>query len=141
MVIDSISDFYSFIIGFIIGILLSFVYDFFKSFRKALKSRIVSVVIEDIIFSFLAAIITFLVLLVRVKGEIRWFVLISELSGFVLYKIYISRYVVNVMYVIIKNLKKHIFIPIKSISGKIIERINDLFDKLFKIFSKKLLKH
>ncbi len=140
MTIDSSSDLLSIIFAVVTGILLSLVYDVFKSIRNTFKSGVASVIIQDIIFSLLAAIITFLLLFIRVKGEIRWFVLISELLSFSLFRIYISKHIVFFLTTVILFIKRMIISPIIKLFLFIQNAANRFFDKIIVIFLKKNLK-
>ena len=137
MIINSTADLYSIFISILFGIAVSLVYDIFKSFRYVFKSGNISIIIQDIFFSVIAGMLTFLLLFLRAKGEIRWFILFFELLGFSVMRIYISKYLVKVISKMINIVNKYVFTPIYHFSNFICNKINDFFDKILK----KSLKH
>lgn len=140
MTIDSLSDVISVFISLLFGAVVSLIYDLFKSYRIAFKSSYAWIVVQDILFSIISAVLTYLLLYICVKGEIRWFVLIFEIIGFALFRNYISKTVVKIIVKINLFIKKAIIMHLKSGISLIENKINGFFDKIFNKISKKSLK-
>ena len=141
MIINSSKDVVSVLIGLIIGMIIAFIYDIFKSFRKVLNSKKIVICFQDIIYSLLISIITFLILFVYEYGQMRWFVLLSQLLGFIFYRVYISLYVIKTITSTLKFLKTKLISPILKISKLFSNCLNLYLDKIFYKISKKFLKH
>ncbi len=69
--------------GFFIGIL----YDIFRALRVLLTNGKKAFLVSDILFSLAAGFLTFLFALARLDGNIRGYVLVGELLGFVIYSV------------------------------------------------------
>lgn len=141
MTIDSLSDVLSVFISLLFGVVISLIYDLFKSYRIAYKSSNVLIIVQDILFSIISAVLTYLLLYICVKGEIRWFVLIFELIGFIIYKIYFSKTIVKFIVNINLFVKKKIIVHLKRSAFFVENKINLFFDKFFNKILKKSLKH
>ena len=76
----------------VLGALLCMFYDVFRAWRRINKSNAVSVAVQDIFFWLISAIVTFLFMLARTCGEIRFFVFAGLISGFVLFRLSLSRF-------------------------------------------------
>ena len=69
--------------GFFIGI----VYDLFRTLRLMLSGGKKAFIVSDILFSLAAGFFTFLFALSRLDGNIRGYVLMGELLGFLVYSV------------------------------------------------------
>lgn len=141
MTIDSASDILSVFISLAFGAFISLIYSFFKAFRLSFKTSNIAVIIEDIIFAIISSVLTFLLLFICVKGEIRWFILIFEFIGFILFKRFLSKYIVKLIVKINLFIKKAVLFNIKTLLLFTENKINSFFDKIFYKNSKKSLKH
>lgn len=74
-----------------LGIILCVCYDVLRAFRRAMGSGAVAIFIGDIFYFIISAFAVFLFLLARTNGEIRGYVLVCALSGFVLCRVTLSR--------------------------------------------------
>ena len=140
MIIDSYSDAISVLVSLVTGFLICFIYDLFKSIRIIYRLKTLTIFIQDILFSVITSIITFLLLFVCVKGEIRLFILFFELTGFLAFRFLVSP--INVKFLNKLNLiiKKRIFKPLNTLYLNLEKLLNTLCDKLFDKFFKKTLK-
>jgi len=126
----------------IFGVIIAFLYDFLKGWRIILKSSAVTVFLQDIIFSFLLGIALFCFFLVTTNGEIRGYIIISSLFGFLLYRISISRFILNVivkLYSILCWLLRYF----KGLLTVFFDKLFAYFEKIFKklgFLLKKVLK-
>lgn len=87
------NQFLTFIYSLILGGLLCPSYDFIRAIRKSGFNSFIAVFFTDIIFWIISAFITFIFLISRTNGEIRGYVLIGILAGFVIFRLTFSRFV------------------------------------------------
>lgn len=87
------------------GVLCTF-YDVLRAIRKAGINSFWSVFLTDIIFWVVSAFVTFIFLISRTNGEIRGYVLIGEIFGFVIFRISISKILFSVFLFLLVNVKK-----------------------------------
>ncbi len=111
------SQLISFLCAVVVGIFLSFYFDFFRTLRRSFKHNKITVFIEDIIFFLVAAFVTFLLLMARCNGEVRTYVIISIILGFIIYRITLSRLLLPVAVFLLK-----FFIKILNKTGSIITK-------------------
>lgn len=78
--------------SFALGALLCVCYDFIRAMRKNGLNSFAAVFFTDIVFWIISGFVTFIFLMSRTNGEIRAYVLVSELLGFVLFRITLSRF-------------------------------------------------
>ena len=76
----------------ILGGILCLFYDFFRGVRRERNCRSAEIFFQDVGYAFVAALLTFCLLLVRCNGEIRGYVLAFEALGFGLFRRFLSRY-------------------------------------------------
>ena len=76
-------------IGF--GSIICLYYDVFRSLRRAVSFSNFAIALQDLFFWILSAFTTFIFLLVRCNGEIRFFVIMGEALGFFLARATISK--------------------------------------------------
>ena len=69
----------------LLGAILGLIYDFFRITRLAFIMPSILVLIEDLLFFLLSSIILFNYLLESSHGQIRYFILIGVVLGWVLY--------------------------------------------------------
>lgn len=89
-----------------LGAMLCAVYDVFRIIRIAFGGKITAVFVEDILFSIIALVLTFIFVVAFNNGELRFFVLIGELLGFVAYYFTLGRLTMSVSKMIISLIKK-----------------------------------
>lgn len=74
-----------------LGGLFCALYDIIRTMRKVCLNSFLAVFFTDIVLWIIYAFLTFIFLISRTNGEVRAYVLIGELAGFVLYRISLSR--------------------------------------------------
>ena len=74
-----------------LGAVLCAFYDIFRAFRKAGADSFISVFIGDIVFWLVSAVAVFLFLIAVTNGEIRGYVILFCIAGFLLYRITIGK--------------------------------------------------
>ncbi len=102
--IDIADQVLTFFLSMLLGAVLCLVYDIMRAVRKFWLNKYWSVFITDIIYWIFSALITFIFLISRTNGEIRGYVFIGELLGFILCRITISRVFFYVMYCFLKKI-------------------------------------
>lgn len=118
-----------------IGIAYGLLFDFHSVLCTGLKSK-VSVFVADVLFFLILSVFEFCFFLARCSGEIRGYVFICQLIGFLIYKKTVSwiiclalQWVRKTVYRVFSTLGRLIFTPIALFFYKISE-------KFFKIFKK-----
>lgn len=133
----------SFCYSLILGILLCILYDLFKAIRINMKLKFICIFISDVLYFIISAFLTFLILLALTNGEIRAFILIGELLGFILCRISISKISYLIFSLIIKaiyKVKKTIYNCFYGAYDIVIDFFILLFNKIY-IFLKIALKN
>ncbi len=102
----------SFVIYVAIGIILGVIFDFFRAFRKSIKHSNIATYIEDIIYVIIAFLIVVVALQIFSDGELRFYIFLGILIGFVIYFVLFSRYLLKAETFILKCLIKIIKYPI-----------------------------
>ncbi len=74
-----------------LGAVLCAFYDILRAFRKAGADSFISVFIEDIVFWLVSAVMVFLFFVSVTNGEIRGYVILFCVAGFLLYRITVGR--------------------------------------------------
>ena len=87
------NQFLTFVYSLVLGGMLCLSYDFIRALRKSGFNSFIAVFFTDIIFWIISAFITFIFLISRTNGEIRGYVLIGILAGFVIFRLTFSRFV------------------------------------------------
>lgn len=131
MIINSTKDIISFFISLLVGVGLCVFYDTIKSIRLANKSKKISVFFQDILFFLISSLVTYTLLFVRAQGEIRWFILAAEFIGFLFFRIYLSKFLINFLKKTIIIIKSKIIFPLIKFAAKIINFLNAKLDKIF----------
>ena len=81
----------TFLYAVILGFMLCVFYDIIRALRKSGLNGNVSVFITDMLFWLVNTFITFMFLMATTNGQVRAFVLIAELSGFIICRLTLSR--------------------------------------------------
>lgn len=128
-VINIREQLYLFMLSGGMGFLLSLVYDFFKIIRLSFIRKRPAVFFWDVFYFLVVTFFTFSFLLVANKGEIRWFIMLGELVGFLCCRVFISSYIVAWAIAVLKAEKAFIkiflrifFAPFKML-WRVIRRI------------------
>lgn len=129
----------------VLGAILCVFYDFLRAMRKAGSNSFLAVTAGDIFFFVLSAFCFFLLSLARTDGEIRGYMLLSTLLGFILCRITLSKAVFFIFTTLLKFLfktGKFISLKIMLICEKIYSFTEHLIIKLKNviIYIKKCLK-
>lgn len=121
-----------FLIFTIDGVLIGIIFDIFRILRKTIKTSDFVTYIEDFLFWIITSIILFYSIFTYNNGELRFFMFLAVILGFVLYICTISSYLIKINVKII-NVIKRIFL-------KLFEIIYKPLIKTFKILKKVIFK-
>lgn len=131
-------DFLIFFYSILAGAILCLLYDVFRAIRGRKNNGILTFCL-DVIFSITAALVTFYMQFVYSNGQIRWYVLVGELAGFISTRISISRFFMMLIHKII-NLLNIIIHPFKIIVSKlnrvVFYNVKIAIKKIYKIIKK-----
>ncbi len=133
----------TFAYSLVLGLLLCIFYDFLRAIRKTGSSSYFSVFAGDIIFWLVNSVITFIFLLSRTNGEIRGYVLISILLGFIVCRFTFSKLLFSVLVAVIgfvRRIFSSIIGAINTFTDNLASVITKFTDKFIKII-KKVLKN
>ena len=125
----------SFLYAMALGAVLSLVYDVFRIIRVAFGGKKTAVFVEDLFFSIVALILTFVFVIAFNNGELRFFVLVGELVGFVICHSTIGRIIIVFSKAIINAIKwflKVISTPFAKLFKRILPEIKQIRKKLSK---------
>ena len=90
----------------LLGAILCVIYDLLSTHRIANGCGAVTVFIADLAFWIVAAFMTFLFMLARTNGEIRGYVLVAELLGFVIFRLTLSKLLFTLLLAFFKMLAR-----------------------------------
>lgn len=131
------------LLGFLRAVALGAVfcvfYDFFRALRKHTSSSTFEVLLEDILYFAVCAPVIFCFLLATTNGEIRFFVFLGIILGFITVRLTISKAIVKALAFLIELIIKFYSLIRKGfeVFCKFISRIYASFLKLYnKIFEK-----
>ena len=99
----------------ITGIVIGILFDIFRVLRKCFKTADFITYLQDIVFWFLAGMITLFSIFKFNQGEIRIYVFLGIFIGILLYAITLSKIVVKFLVSILQAMKKLILIPLQFI--------------------------
>ncbi len=133
--ISSFSQILASFYAFLLGMLLALFYDIIKVTRKLGIKNEILVFLGDIFFSFFAAILTFLFLLVFTNGALRAYVILLELIGFIVFRIIFSKLFLKFLYFLFSRFKK-IFVIVSTLLFKFSNKIEDILLKFGSIIKK-----
>ena len=125
---------YLFLIYFISGMLIGILFDIFRILRRSFKTIDFITYIEDIFFWLLTGGFILFVLFNFSNGEIRLYIIIGLVIGFISYILTISKFFIKIN-VKILTLIKNIISKIISILAYPIKQIFKLLQKIFTPFT------
>ena len=99
----------------ITGIVIGILFDIFRVLRKCFKTADFITYLQDIVFWFLAGMITLFSIFKFNQGEIRIYVFLGIFIGILLYAITLSKIFVKFLATILQTIKKFISIPLQFI--------------------------
>lgn len=134
----------SLLIAAVMGASLCLLYDLFRILRMISPPGKISAFIEDVLWFAAAAAATYMLCLARCKGEVRSYIIIGEILGFILFRMTASRVIMLAARPSVRAVKR-LFRRIKGLIIRIFKPIViKLTEKIKKIASqieKKKKKH
>lgn len=118
-----------------LGVVLALIYDIFKAPRILKRKTVFRVFISDIVFGAIATLLTFCLLMLRTKGQLRIFVLVFILAGFLLWRATLSRFFIKFLCFVLK-----IFSKVSAYFKALLSKGTRKTVKIFKKFEKNLKK-
>ena len=97
------------------GASVGLLYDLFRILRKNIKTNPILIGVQDIIFWTLSAIIVFFYIMIGNSGELRLYEILGVGIGAFLYNLILSRFIVEVLQIILRILKKDILFILKIV--------------------------
>ena len=146
----AVNQAYLFLIFTLNGIFIGLVFDFFRILRQGFKTNNVITYVEDIIFWIISGLSVIYSMVNFCNGDLRFFMVIGLVIGFITYILTVSRYIRKCSISIINFLKKivkficSIFIyPLKIIYNIIINPLKIIYINIIKknLFSSKNIKN
>ena len=116
----------SFLFSMCLGAIFCIIYDVIRAVRKVCLSSFFAITVTDILLWVFYAFVTFIFLIARTDGEIRGYVLIGELLGFVIIRVSISVWVYKAMV--------FVFVQISLIKQTVIKCVKTIYCKIEKLF-------
>lgn len=119
-----------FLYSILLGSILCLIFDGFRVLNAVLKINLKRIFFEDVFYFILSALITFTYILVVNMGEIRFYIILGEIIGWIIYRISIGKFVykaaLNAVKFLIKwvsKIKNYIILKIpkeklKKLTGK-----------------------
>ena len=133
--INSNSQILSFVYSLALGALFSTLYDIFRAGRIVFFKKNLFVFLEDIFYFFILSIITFLFLLGTTNGEVRAYILLGILLGFICFYRTVSSLTLKSFTLILRWIKSFL----KAVS-KSFYAFFDKFELLASLFFKNTIK-
>lgn len=99
----------------ITGIVIGILFDIFRITRRSFKTPDFITYVEDILFWILTGIILLFTIFTFNNGEIRLYIFVSLVLGLILYMITLSKHFVKINVILLKFIKKILYIPIHMI--------------------------
>lgn len=119
-----------FLESILLGMVLSVIFDVFRIIRIGIPLPSPVIVAEDILYFLICAVVTYFFMLKTTYGQVRGFIIIGEIIGFIIYYFTVGRLVISVSKIIIETVKRIFKLIFKILFYP--------FVMIFKVVSKKL---
>ena len=125
--------------AFLLGGIFCLFYDVLRAIRTVKKATYLTVFFEDLAFFILIFPITFCYFLALTNGELRAYIFIALISGFLVSRVTVSVVILKI-YIFVFKILIRVFSAIKRFVNAILMRIKTFLNAFFKIFKKICLK-
>lgn len=105
-----------FFISVVFGFFIGFGYDWLRVFRRIIKHFNFFIQLEDILYWLFSALLLFLVMLMQNYGEIRFFLILGDFIGMILYFCIVSPLFLSISMAVVNLIKKILALIFKAIS-------------------------
>ena len=125
-----------FLLSVVMGAALGVVYDCFRVFRILFPhaSRSKAVVIEDIIFWLIYGFCVFCYAAALARGQVRFFIVLGSLTGFVLYIVTVGNLITGIIRRIVTALYKLLHKVYSAIIEPIVKTLKIICQKMLRFF-------
>lgn len=120
----------------LLGAVLGVIYDIFRILRISFKNGSFLIFLEDALFFFICAILTFCFMLTTNDGQVRFFILLGEGIGFILYHCTIGVLVMKISKLIIRFIGRLFSLLYKILLAPFVRLFRFLFRKCSPLFKK-----
>ncbi len=128
---------YIFLIYIASGMLIGIIFDIFRVLRKSIKTSNLITYIEDTIFWIIVGLFLIWEIFTISYGELRSYIFIGLLIGFVIYMLSVSKYFIKINVKIMSYVKK-IILKILNIFKNILNFILKIFKPVFNFIENKI---
>ncbi|QEK11085.1 spore cortex biosynthesis protein YabQ [Crassaminicella thermophila] len=97
------------------GIIIGFIYDLYRIFRCIFKPKKLATIIEDLIFWIVISITAVSVLLFSNEGQLRFYTFLGFFAGVLLYNRILSNFIIKIIIVFLRALKKVLLKILKGV--------------------------
>ncbi len=123
---------YVVLILFALGAALAILYDAFAIKRAFIKTNTILLIFDDLLFCFISCIAFLAVIFITNYGYIRWYEIIFTLSGFLLYRLIFSKFIIKITVSVLRV----IFNALIKTVVLILTPLKFVISKLFVLFKK-----
>lgn len=123
-----------FLLACLLGAGLGVLYDVFRIVRMAFWRGRLLIAVQDILYWVLAAVCTFLFMLMRSDGQIRFHILLGETLGFVVYYFTVgmivfhaSKFIINLIKKVLRFLYRIFIRPFVKLFAFIFQKVKNVF--------------
>lgn len=127
-------------LALILGVAVCVFYEIIKAFRLSFDLPSPVIFMLDIGFCAITGVATFCFLLVRCKGNVRWFVLISAAAAFLLCRLISSKIISAPLSKIIKLVKSIVLLILNRIVSPVCSGVLMIFNKILGGLLNKIIK-
>ncbi|WP_052446666.1 spore cortex biosynthesis protein YabQ [Candidatus Soleaferrea massiliensis] len=120
----------------LLGAVLGVIYDVFRILRISFKNGSILIFLEDALFFIICAVLTFCFMLMSNDGQIRFFILLGEVIGFILYYFTIGALVMKISKLIINFIRRLFLLLYKIFIRPFVIFFRFLFRKISPVFKK-----
>lgn len=122
--IDNFSQLISFFRALLLGGIFCFLYDIIRALSNVCTFSKLVIFILDFLYFVLISPVIFCFLLSTTNGELRGFIFLGILLGFFVFKILVSRFLLKVLIIVFKFIKK------------VLDAVKGFFQKVLAIFDR-----
>jgi len=119
MEINNLEQMMSFLNGILLGCCLGAIFDIFRIVRITVNCNKFFILLQDIVFSLIIGFVSMVYIVFNGDGYIRFYIILSEVIGFVIYNYTISKIIIGIYKFILSKVRK----VFKVISVKLIRPI------------------
>ncbi|MBQ7288387.1 MAG: spore cortex biosynthesis protein YabQ [Clostridia bacterium] len=97
------------------GAVLALFYDIIKLLHQTILRSFIAIQVADVCFCLLSALLTFCFFMLASNGAIRFYLLLGELFGFILWSVICSAFMQKILLFIVKTIEKIVALILKPL--------------------------